>query len=266
MADASSSNGRLSGQVALITGGSSGIGLAIGRLFAEEGATVALVGSSDFDKVSAAATEVSEGGGSAHPFVADLRAPEDIERLLADVTSTLGDVDILVNAAGVWSPTPLATLTDAAINEMVAINLTAPMLLVAGVAPSMMERRSGKIVNIASVAATIPSSGYSLYATTKAGVIAFTKSASIELAACDVAMNCISPGNTATPMNEAVRLDPANQSRRDWIAQITPSNRTFTPAEEIAEAALFLVDGRVKGMYGIVIEIAEGRTAGLPAW
>jgi 3-oxoacyl-[acyl-carrier protein] reductase len=250
----------------LITGGSSGIGLAIGHRFAADGATVALVGSSDLDKVSAAAEDVSRDGVRAHPFIADLSEPEDIERLLIDVKSTLGDVDILVNAAGVWFPTPLANLTDAQINQMVAINLTAPMLLVAALAPSMMERRSGHIVNIASVAATMPSAGYSLYATTKAGVIAFTKAGSIELAACDVAMNCISPGNTATPMNEAVRLDPANESRREWIAQITPSNRMFTPAEEIAEAALFLVDGRVKGMYGTVIEIAEGRTAGLPAW
>lgn len=250
----------------MITGGSSGIGLAIGHRFAAEGATVALVGSSDLTKASAAADEVNSVGGRAVPFVADLRVAEDIERLLADVTSTLGHVDVLVNAAGVWFPTPLANLTDAQINEMVAINLTAPMRLVAALAPSMMERRSGRIVNIASVAATMPSAGYSLYATTKAGVIAFTKSASIELAACDVAMNCISPGNTATPMNEAVRLDPSLESRREWIAQITPSNRLFTPAEEIAEAALFLVDGRVNGMYGTVIEIAEGRTAGLPSW
>lgn len=266
MSDESGPEGRLSGQVALITGGSSGIGLAIGHRFAADGATVALVGSSDLDKVSAAAEDVTSAGGRAHPFVSDLSEPDDIERLLIDVKSTLGDVDILVNAAGVWFPTPLANLTDTQINEMVAINLTAPMLLVAALAPSMMERRSGQIVNIASVAATMPSAGYSLYATTKAGVIAFTKSGSIELAACDVAMNCISPGNTATPMNEAVRLDPENESRREWIAQITPSNRMFTPAEEIAEAALFLVDGRVKGMYGIVIEIAEGRTAGMPTW
>ncbi len=257
---------RLSGRVALITGGSSGIGLAIGHRLASEGATVALVGSSSLEKVSAAASGVTSSFGQAHPFTADLRAPEDIDRLVLDVTATLGDINILVNAAGVWFPTPLAEVDDAQIDEMVAVNLAAPIRMVAAIAPSMMARRSGKIVNIASIAALLPTAGYSLYATTKAGLIAFTKSASIELAAYDVAMNGIAPGNTATPMNEAVRLDPELAGRREWIRQITPSNRLFTPAEEIAEAALFLIDGRVQGMYGTVIEIDEGRTAGLPTW
>ncbi len=257
---------RLEGRVALITGGSSGIGLAIGHRLAAEGALVALVGSSDLTKASAAASSVIDSGGSVTPFVADMRSPTAIERLVADVTETLGDIDILVNAAGVWFPTPLVDLDDAQIDDMMAVNLAAPIRMVAAVGPSMMERRSGRIVNIASIAASVPTAGYSLYSTTKAGLVAFTKAASIELAAHDVAMNCISPGNTATPMNKSVRLDPALASRREWIGQITPSNRLFTPAEEIAEAALFLVNDRVRGMYGTVIAIDEGRTAGLPAW
>lgn len=258
--------GRLDGRVALITGGSSGIGLAIGHRLAAEGALVALVGRSDKEKVAAAADDVSRSSGNAMPFLADVGVPEEIERLVADVRSTLGEIDILVNAAGVWFPTPLVDLNDKQINDMVEINLVAPIRMVAGVVPSMMERRSGRIVNIASIAATVPTSGYSLYSTTKAGLIAFTKAAGLELAAHDVAMNCISPGNTATPMNEDVRLNPTQASRREWIGQITPSNRSFTPAEEIAEAALFLVDGRVQGMYGTVIAIDEGRSAGLPTW
>lgn len=257
---------RLAGRVALITGGSSGIGLAVGHRLAADGAFVALVGSSDQVKAASAANEVISAGGSAAPFVADVRAQEEIERLVVEVTATMGDIDILVNAAGVWFPTPLMDLDDTQINDMIAINLTAPIRTVAAVAPSMMARRSGHIVNIASIAALVPTASFSLYSTTKAGVIAFTKAAALELAAHDVAMNCISPGNTATPMNKAVRLDPAGAEQREWIRQITPSNRLFTPAEEIAEAALFLVDGRVQGMYGTVIAIDEGRSAGLATW
>ena len=257
---------RLSDRVALITGGSSGIGLAIGHRLAADGAVVALVASSDHAKATAAADDVISAGGRAAPFVADVSKPEDIERLVDDVTVSLGEIDILINAAGVWFPTPVGAIDDAQINDMIAVNLTAPIRTVAAVAPSMMARRSGHIVNIASIAALVPTAGFSLYATAKAGVIAFTKSAALELAAHDVTMNCISPGNTATPMNEAVRLDPARAQQREWIRQITPSNRLFTSAGEIAEAALFLVDGRVRGMYGTVIAIDEGRSAGLTTW
>lgn len=257
---------RLAGRVALITGGSSGIGLAIGHRLAAEGALVALVASSDQGKASAAASEVINAGGRATPFVADVRSPDEITRLVDDVTTTLGDIDILINSAGIWFPSPITEVSDDQITDMIDVNLTASIRMVAAVAPSMVERRSGHIVNIASIAASVPTAGFFLYGTTKAAVVAFTKSAAIELAAHDVAMNCISPGNTATPINEAVRLDPAMAEKREWIGQITPSNRLFTPAEEIAEATLFLVDGRVQGMYGTVIAIDEGRSAGLPTW
>ena len=257
--------GPLAGQVALITGGSSGIGLAIGQRFAEGGASVALVGRADRAKVESAAHTITAAGGHAMPFLVDMASPDQISKLVDDVTSTMGDIDILVNSAGVWSPSPVVGLTNELIDEMVEINLNAPIRMVAAVAPGMVERRSGQIVNIASIAASAPTAGFCLYGTTKAALIAFTKSASLELAPFEVAMNCISPGNTTTPMNEHVRVDPNFAPQRERIARITPSDRMFTPAEEVAEVAMFLVDGRVKGIYGTNIPIDEGRSAGLTA-
>lgn len=212
-----------------------------------------------------AANSITGEGGEAMPFLADMGSPDEIETLVGDVTSIMGDIDILVNSAGVWFPSPIVGLSNDQIDEMVQINLNAPIRMVAAVAPGMIERRSGQIVNIASIAASAPTAGFSLYATTKAALVAFTKAASLELAPFDVAMNCISPGNTTTPMNEHVRVDPAYSAQRERITRITPSSRMFTPAEEIAEAAMFLVDGRVKGMYGTNISIDEGRSAGLTA-
>jgi NAD(P)-dependent dehydrogenase (short-subunit alcohol dehydrogenase family) len=257
--------GPLAGQIALITGGSSGIGLAIGRRLAQGGASVALVGRADRTKVEVAADTITATGGHAMAFLADMASPDQISKVVDDVTSTMGDIDILVNSAGVWSPSPIVSLSNDLIDEMVQINLNAPMRMVAAVAPGMVERRSGQIVNIASIAAAAPTAGFSLYATTKAALIAFTKAGSLELAPFDVAMNCISPGNTTTPMNEHVRVDPNFAPQRERISRITPSNRMFTPADEIAEAAMFLVDGRVKGIYGTNIPIDEGRSAGLTA-
>jgi len=257
--------GRVAGKVALVTGGSSGIGLAIAQRLAEEGAIVALVGSGDLAKTTGAADIIRAAGGRASPFVADVRDAGQICQLVERVTVELGDIDILINAAGVWFPTPLLDLNGQQIDQMVEINLKGVIRAVAAVAPRMVARKSGKIVNLASIAGTLPSAGFCLYSTVKAGVIAFTKAAALDLAPHDVAINAISPGNTATPMNALIRTDPAMESRREWIRRITPSNRMFTPPEEIAEATLFLVDGRVRGMHGAVIAIDEGRSAGLPA-
>ena len=255
----------LEGQVALVTGGSSGIGLAIARRLAVAGAEVAVVASGNRAKAEAAAERIVRDGGKAVGFVADVSRPDQVSTLVSDVSARIGVPDILINSAGVWYASPLGSMDDRQIDEMIDVNLKGVIRMTAAVAPAMTARRSGRIVNIASVAGIVPSPGYSLYSTAKAAVIAFTKATALELAPFDIAVNAISPGNTATPINAEVRESPAFAARRDWIARITPSTRSFTPAEEIAEAALFLVDGRVRGMHGAVIAIDEGRSAGLTA-
>lgn len=254
----------LRGKVAIVTGGSSGIGNAIATRLAAEGAIVAIIGTG-MTKAREAADKIAREGHRAVPFSADVGRPEDTDRVVSEVESQLGPVDILINSAGIWHETPIGETSSEAFDRMIGVNLKGPYFLANAVAPGMKARRTGKIVNLASIAGLVPSPGYNLYSTVKAAVVMFTKVLSLELAPFDINVNAIAPGNTATPMNEHVRTGEEFASRREWIKRITPSNRPFTPPEEIAEAALFLVDGRIRGMHGTTIVVDEGRSAGLPA-
>ena len=256
---------KLSDKTALVTGGTSGIGKAIARRFVQEGARVAVVGSRDLRKAESTAKEISRESDRVRPFVADVARPDQVERLVVDVTREFGEVDILINSAGVWFPTPVGDTSPSDFERMVDINLKGTFLMMSAVVPAMKRRRSGRIVNLSSVVALIPAAGYCLYAGVKAAIIAVTKSAAVELAPHGIRVNAIAPGNTETPMNEAIRRSPEAEDRRAWIKRITPSNRTFTPPEEIAAGALFLVSDEVQAMYGSVLVIDEGRTAGLPS-
>jgi 3-oxoacyl-[acyl-carrier protein] reductase len=261
----------LDGQVALITGATSGIGQAIALRLAAEGVHIAVVAGSTLARAADTAAVICRAGGQAAPFQSDVSKGGQVKRLVDDVVARLGEPDILVNSAGVWFETPLAEpaepagdgLTEAELDRMVDINLKGVVRMTAAVAPLMVRRGWGRIVNIASAAGITPSPRFSLYAATKAGVIAFTKAAALELAGANVAVNAIAPGNTATPINAHVRLGPDHLERRDWIRRTTPSHRLFTPPEEIAEAALVLLDGRINGFHGAVLSIDEGRTAGI---
>jgi 3-oxoacyl-[acyl-carrier protein] reductase len=255
----------LSGQVALVSGATSGIGKAVAAQLVREGARVAVVGSQDLEKANRTILEISASPLQAQAFVADIADIEQVDNLISDVTHALGPIDILVNSAGIWSQTPLGATKPARIRRMVDVNLVGTISLMNAVVPGMKERRRGQIVNIASIAAFVPSSYFSVYAAVKAGIVGLTRAAGVELAPFGIHVNAVSPGNTETPMNEHVRSSPEAAPRRQWIRTITPSNRLFTPAEEIAAAVLFLVSGQVSGMYGTVLAVDEGRSAGLPS-
>ena len=253
----------LQDKLALITGGTSGIGLAIGHRFAQAGARLAVVGSSSAEKAGRAADSLKAHGTAAQSYVADVRRAADVELLIRNVESDMGPIDIVINSAGVWFPTPLGQTPAQKIDDMIDINLKGSIWVVAAVAPGMIKRRSGRIVNIASVAAFVPTPNTNVYVATKAAIIAFTRAAAVDLAGYDVAVNCISPGMTETPMTEAYLNLPEFADRREWFRKTTPSNRPILPAREIAEVALFLCDGRVNGIHGATIAIDEGRSAGL---
>jgi NAD(P)-dependent dehydrogenase (short-subunit alcohol dehydrogenase family) len=253
----------MSGRVALVTGGSSGIGLAIARRLAAEGVLVSLLAGSDVARSVSAAAGIRGEGGTSHSFIADVSDPAAVQGAVNEVCEVFGPPSILVNAAGVWLETALDELDRGRAKRMVDVNLLGTILVTAAVAPLMIEAEFGHIVNISSSAASTPSPGYSVYAATKAAVNAFTRAAALELAPHGVAINALAPGNTATAMNEQVRVDPGQSDRLVWIERTTPSRRSFTPAEEIAEAALLLIDGRVQAFHGAVLPVDEGRTAGI---
>ncbi|HEY0920023.1 SDR family NAD(P)-dependent oxidoreductase [Devosia sp.] len=252
---------KLQGRVAMITGGSSGIGRATAERFAREGARVAVLASNDRAKAEAVARAIVAAGGHAEAFAADVRDVAALAAVTAEVTRSLGPIDILVNAAGVYYPTPIGQTTEEDFDRMVDINLKGMFFAINAVAPGMKERRRGRIINVASVAAFRGSARFPLYSATKAAVVMLTKALAGDLAPYDVHINAIAPGNTATPLNENDRLGPDAAATQAAKAAATPSTRIYSPPEEMAAAALFLAADEVRAMHGATILLDEGLSA-----
>ena len=249
---------RLAGKIALVTGASSGIGQATAELFASEGATVAVASGSDIAKAERVVEGIIQGGGKAIPLKMDVRSPADISRAIDEVVRVLGPIDILVNSAGIYIQTSLGQTTEEQFDRMIDTHLKGTFFTIQAVAPAMKARRSGRIVNVASVAAYKGSALYPLYSTVKAGIVMMTRALALDLAPFEVAINAIAPGNTATPINEADRQSEEIMARKRLA---TASPRIYSPASEMAEAILFFADGRVKAMYGSTLLLDEGLSA-----
>ncbi len=251
----------LSNQVALITGGSQGIGEAIAHKFAGAGAKCAIVASSDVKKAEKIARSVKRG---AKAYAANVAKPTEVNKLVDQAIKDFGRIDILVNSAGVFYPTPAGETKTAEMNRMIDVNLKGTWNVVNAVVPHMKARGYGNIINLASAAGVSGFAAYSLYCATKAGIIMLTKSLATELSRSGIHVNTIAPGNTTTPMNEDIRTDPNLKPMLDFITMITPSGRNYSTAEEMANIALFLASPVTgKPMYGAVVTADEGLSAGL---
>jgi 3-oxoacyl-[acyl-carrier protein] reductase len=248
----------LKNRVALVTGGSSGIGEAIARKFAAAGAKVAVVASSGLDKAANVAKPI---GGKA--YVCDVRDAAAVATLVKQVEADLGPIDILVNSAGVFYPSAAGETPAGDIDRMVDINLKGTFHTLNAVAPGMKARKRGWVVNVASCAGLVGVVPFSLYSATKAAVIMLTKVTGRELAPFGIHVNAVAPGNTATPMNAAIRTEPEHQAVHDVMKSITPSQTVFTDPADIAGGALFLVSDSARPMYGAVLSMDEGVTTGL---
>lgn len=249
---------RLSGKIAVVTGGSSGIGQATAERFAREGAIVAVASGSDISRAQVVVDAIRVGGGQAIPVQMDVRSPAAIEAAFQDIVKQLGPVDILVNAAGIYVPTEMGSTSEEAYDRILDTNLKGPFFTIQAVAPSMKARRSGRIVNVASVAAFKGSAAYPLYSISKAAVVMMTRALALDLAPFNVAINAIAPGNTATPLNIADRENEEIMAKKRLT---TPSSRVYSPASEMAEAILFLADGSVSAMHGSTLLLDEGLSA-----
>ena len=253
---------KLANKVVIVSGGSQGIGAAVARLYAQQGAQVAVVSSSDLAKAQAVVDEIVAAGGLARGYACDVRNTTQVAKLYADVTQDLGPVDILLNAAGVFYPTPAGATPEADFDRMVDINLKGNWHMICGAVPAMKARRSGKIICIASVAASYGVAPFSIYCATKAAVVQMVRTLALELAPHGVQINAIAPGNTASPMNQALRSDP---SRVAAIAAVTPSGRAFSDVADIAAIALFLASGDSRAMHGSCLLADEGISCGTVA-
>ena len=253
---------KLANKVVIVSGGSQGIGAAIARLYAKEGAHVAVVSSSDLAKAQAIVDEIAEAGGVARAYACDVRDTQQIAQLFADAERDLGPVDILLNAAGVFYPTPAGTTPEADFDKMIDINLKGTWHMVCAAVPGMKARHGGKIICMASVASSYGVAPFSIYCATKAAVVQMVRTLALELAPHGVQINAIAPGNTASPMNQALRSDPARVAA---IAAVTPSGRAFSDVDDIAAIALFLASDDSRAMHGSCLLADEGISCGTVA-
>lgn len=251
---------KLQDKVIVVSGGSQGIGLAIAMLYAQEGAHVAVVSSSSLDKAQSAVAQVTASGGVARPYVCDVRDSAQVATLLVNVARDMGPVDVVVCAAGVFYKTPAGATSDDDASRLVNTNLIGTWNLVSAAAPAMKARQRGKIICMASVAAQYGVPGYGLYCASKAAIVQLVRALALELAPHGIQVNAISPGNTATPMNEAMRGDAATVKA---ITAATPSGRPFSDAQDIAAIALFLASDDSRAMHGSCLLADEGISTGM---
>lgn len=254
---------RFSGKIAIVTGGSQGIGACVAERLAAEGATVAVVASSDKAKAQIIADRINAAGGCAAGQAVDVRDAKAVKALVDHVVEAEGRVDFLVNCAGVFFPTPAGETSAEDLDRIVDINLKGPFNAINAVAPHMKAAGNGKIVSIASVAAVMGLGSYSLYCGTKAGVAMMTRALACELAPHGINVNAIAPGNTATPMNADIRTNPTFKPMLEAMAARTPSGRVYSDPSEIASLALYLLSEDARAMHGTTVLIDEGFSAGM---
>jgi glucose 1-dehydrogenase len=243
---------RLADRFAVVTGAARGLGLAIATRFVEEGARV-LLADLDGDAVAAAAARLGQPG-----LPVDVSMKDEVERMVEAATGEFGRVDVLINNAGLYRNTPLADLTEAELDRLLAVNLKSALFGIQAVAPQMIARRSGSIVNVASVAARLGAVGTVAYGVAKAGVAQLTNVAAIELAPHNVRVNAIGPGTFATEMSVGAYADPAMHQK---ILPRIPLGRMGQP-EEAAGVALFLATDDSSYVTGKTI-FADGGRMGL---
>jgi acetoacetyl-CoA reductase/3-oxoacyl-[acyl-carrier protein] reductase len=227
--------GRLEGKTALVTGGSRGIGRAIVVELAREGAKVALNYQNNDAKAQEVVDEVKKLGGTCVLAKANLADPKEARAMVRKVAQQFGHLDILVNNAGITRDKLLPKMTDEDWLEVIQTNLNAVFFCTSAAIPIMAEQSYGRIVNVSSMNGQVGAVGQANYSASKGGIIAFTRTAALELARANITVNCVAPGFTETDMFAKV---PANLQAQ--IRGKIPLNR-FAQPEEIAKAVIYLV-------------------------
>ncbi len=252
----------LEGKVALVTGSTSGIGLAIARAFVAEGARLMINGFGDSGEIGKLTQEL----GAIHDG-ADLSDPAQIERMMKRCADELGPVDVLVNNAGIQHVSPVETFPPEKWDAIVAINLSAVFHTTRHALPAMKQKGWGRIVNTASAHSLVASPNKSAYVTAKHGVAGFTKTVALEAARDGVTVNCISPGYVWTPLVEdqipdtmRARNMTREQVMNDVLLAAQPTKQFVTP-EQVAALALFLCRDEAASITGANISMDGGWTA-----
>ncbi|MHB1034535.1 MAG: SDR family NAD(P)-dependent oxidoreductase [Pirellulales bacterium] len=228
----------LAGRVALVTGGSKGLGKAMARGFAEAGADV-VISSRHEDELRAAAAEIQEGTGVRVTWVvADMTNREDVRRLARSAVEAMGKVDILVNNAGTNLPQAIDEIRDEDWDRVVELNLTSCMALTRELVGPMKERRWGRIIHISSIMGLASKAKRNVYSATKTALIGLARASALDLGPFGVTVNCLAPGPFATELTARVLSD----EERRGAAERTALGRWGQPQELVGPALLLASD------------------------
>ncbi len=243
----------LSGQTAIVTGASRGIGKAIAERLAAAGAKVACVARSA-DKLKEVADEIAAAGGTAEVHPCDVTDSAAVSKLVEELAEKWGGIDIVVNNAGITKDTLIPRMEDEAWDAVIATNLRSVFLFTRAASLVMMRKRSGRIINISSVSGLMGNAGQANYSASKAGVIGMTRTVAQELASRKVTVNAICPGFIASEMTQAM-----GATLDEFVKTRIPAKR-LGEAEEVADAVLYLASDSAAYITGEVITIDGGLT------
>lgn len=245
----------LENKVAIVTGGSLGIGSAVVRRLARDGASVTLDYNSHRDAAAAIAQEIEAHGGKVLIVHADVSSVSSVQNLVAETVKAFGRLDILVNNAGIEQPTPFVDVTEEVFDRQIAVDLKGPYFAAQAAARQMIAQGGGGcIINISSVHEDLPMVGNAVYCAAKGGLRMLTRTLATELAKHSIRIVNIGPGAVATPINEATLDDP--QKRAALLSEI-PLNRIGQP-EDVANAVAWLASDEASYVTGTTLFIDGG--------
>jgi 3-oxoacyl-[acyl-carrier protein] reductase len=244
----------LTGKVAIVTGSSRGIGRAAAILLARQGARVIVNSSKSSAAADAVAADIRSAGGEAFAVPADVSVQADAERLIKTAVDTFGRLDILVNNAGLTRDTLLMRMSEADWDAVIDLNLKGAFFCTKAAIRPMLKTRSGRIINITSVAGLAGNAGQANYAASKAGLVGFTKSVARELASRAITCNAIAPGFVPTALTNVLPDDLKAKA-----IEAVPLGRMGEP-EEIASAVVYLASDEAAYVTGHILTVDGGMT------